>query len=466
MNKKIYNLILAVVCLLFCSSCNDFLDIKPKGIVIPEKCYDYEKLLNASEINKASEYYPGYLTDDAYLPDTDDDMGISFDMAERHVQNLYTYQPIIFGESEDDGLWKYSYNHIYVYNTIIDNVMSSIDATEDYKKSIRAEALMGRAFEYLGLVNAYAKHYDKATATTDLGVPLTLDGNINKTLQRATVQEVYDQIKKDLDEAAIDLPDRPRLNVFRASKPVGYGMLARMYLYMGNYEKALENAKISLEYKSTLLNKQNYTVDFENWIYCSDLPYGADNPENIYVRFLPYIFGLNGSLYISQELSDLFDKENDMRYKLSCTEYLSGTDLPLPIWLPGYPVNVAMSTPEMYLIAAECEARIGTVDKAMHYIDQLRDARIIHNTHLEGVVTNKDEALKIVLDERRKELAMTGCFRIIDLKRLNKEPRFAKTIVHTINGVDYKLEPNSPRYVFPIPLNVLQFNPDMPQNER
>lgn len=56
-------------------------------------------------------------------------------------------------------------------------------------------------------------------------------------LQRATVQEVYDQIKADLDEAAPNLPEKPVLNAYRASKPVGYGMLARMYLYMGDYKK-------------------------------------------------------------------------------------------------------------------------------------------------------------------------------------------------------------------------------------
>ena len=58
------------------------------------------------------------------------------------------------------------------------------------------------------LVNAYANNYDPSTAATDPGVPLMLDKNINKTnLQRATVQEVYDQIKADLDEAAPNLPE-------------------------------------------------------------------------------------------------------------------------------------------------------------------------------------------------------------------------------------------------------------------
>lgn len=61
---------------------------------------------------------------------------------------------------------------------------------------------------------------------------------------------------------------------------------------------------------------------------------------------------------------------------------------------------------------------------------------------------------------------MVGCTRLIDLKRLNREPEFAKTITHTINGTEYKLEPNSPKYVLPIPPVVLRYNPNMPDNIR
>lgn len=67
--------------------------------------------------------------------------------------------------------------------------------------------MVGRAFEYLTLVNAYANHYDPSTAATDPGVPLMLDKISINNLQRATVQEVYDQIKADLDEAAPNLPE-------------------------------------------------------------------------------------------------------------------------------------------------------------------------------------------------------------------------------------------------------------------
>lgn len=464
MNKKI--LFLGAALCFSLTACNDFLDIKPKGIVIPETCDDYEALLNDAQLMKASESYPIYMTDDILLFE-DDDMTGGFNGMELPQQRLYTFDSKVFGDGEDDGLWTYSYQRIYTYNVIISDIMQSTGSTEKHKKEVLAEALVGRAFEYLTLVNAYAKHYDPQTASTDLGVPLRLDKDINKTnLTRATVQEVYDQIKSDLDQAAPNLPDRPLLNAYRASKPVGYGMLARMYLYMGDYQKALENARLSLENNSSLLDLRQYNVvNPEQYFGRTDLPQElADSPENIYIRKMPYVYGVNASVYGSEDLLSLYDQENDKRFLLYFTRRLGTVTCEADLYAPYVSFNVAMGTPEIYLIAAECEARIGSKDQAMNYINTLRDNRILNSKALSA--KDNAEALRIVLEERRRELTMVGCTRLIDLKRLNREPEFAKTITHTINGTAYKLEPNSPKYVLPIPPTVLRYNPNMPDNPR
>lgn len=462
---KLYKLLFCACLALPLVSCDDFLDIKPKGIVIPEKSEDYERLLNYGQLMKASDSYPNFMTDDVYLPDEDDLTGgfVYLDLPDQH---LYTFNSEVYGDGETDGLWEYAYNRIYYYNVIIQDIMGATQDTEEHKKQLRAEALVGRAFEYLTLVNAYAKHYDPATAATDPGVPLMLDKNISKTnLERATVQAVYDQIKKDLDEAAPNLPSKPVLNAYRASAPVGYGMLARMYLYMGDYEKALENARVSLENNDELLDLQPYkVVDPDKYIGRINVPYGADNPENIYIRLAPWTFGFTMKAYGSEELINLYDQEKDMRFLLYFTKYLGGINLESPLWAPYIYANMAMSTPEMYLIAAECEARIGSKDKAMDYINTLRDHRIIDNVAL--TAADNHDALRKVLEERRREMPMLGCTRLIDLKRLNREPEFAKTVVHVAKGKEYRLEPNSPKYVLPIPPNVMRFNPNMTPNER
>ena len=51
------------------TGCNDYLDIKPKGEKIPTTVSDYETLLNYESVQKVSDTYPAYLTDDVFLPD-------------------------------------------------------------------------------------------------------------------------------------------------------------------------------------------------------------------------------------------------------------------------------------------------------------------------------------------------------------------------------------------------------------
>lgn len=426
---KIFSI--ATLILLF-TSCNNFLDVQPKGEIIPKTAADYESMLNYSQLLKASESYPIFLTDDVFLPDVAADYYTpGLDYAERSTVNLYTFQSEVFGESEEDFLWSGSYNRIYYYNVVAQHILTASDASEQEKHSLRAEALMGRAFEYLTLVNAYGNHYDSQTAATDPGVPLVLDDNINRdNLTRATVQEVYDQIFSDLQEAEKYLPERPKLNAFRASKPVGLGMLARMNLYMGNYAEALKYANESLEKNDFLLDLKKYSVvDPYQAIGRIDVPDRADNGENIYIRLAPYVYGVSSTVFASEDLLSLFDKEKDQRFILYLTNEPFGVPNEHYLWLPYLYANIAMSTPEMYLIAAECEARIGSKDRAMELINKLRDNRIIDNVHL--TAASNDDALVKVLDERRRELTMLGCTRLIDLKRLNKEPRFAKTITHT-----------------------------------
>lgn len=447
------------------ASCDSYLNIKPKGELIPETAADYEKMLNYNQLVKGGDPYPNFLTDDVYLPDEGD--MIRFSMAEPSVQNLYTFQSEVFSDSEDDHLWIQCYTRIHYFNVVANQILDATESTLDERRALRAEALMGRAFEYLTLVNAYAKHYDTQTSATDLGVPLILDENIEQSnLKRATVKEVYDQIQRDLDEASKYLPAKPKHNAFRASAPVGYGMRARMYLYMGDYAKALENANLSLKGNNTLLDLTKYSVVAPNRaIGRTNVPDRADNPENIYIRMTPWVFGLSTKTCLSDELMKLYDAANDQRVKLYVIQSFGNvTNLP-NLWFPFLYANVAMATPEMYLIAAECEARIGKKERALELINTLRTNRIMNATPL--TATTAEDALKLVLEERRRELALSGISRLVDLKRLNKDSRFAKTVTHVVEGKTYTLQPNDPKYILPIPGVVMRFNKEtMVQNPR
>ena len=459
--------ILAICVVVMLTGCNDYLDIKPKGEKIPKTVTDYETLLNYESVQKVSDTYPTYLTDDVYLPDVAQGTATpGLNSVDQSILNLYLFKKDVFGEAQDDGFWFASYNRIYYYNTVIDNIMDAEGPSEQQKHSIRAEALISRALEYLYLVNGYAKHYDVRTAETDPGVPLILDEDISKKdLVRASVKDVYAQIQSDLQAALPNLPAQPKGNAFRASKAAGYGILAKMYLYMGNYAEALKAANAVLEMNNSLLDLKKYAVvKVQSSIGRTNVPQDIDNPENIYIKFAPYVYGLSSKVFGSDELISLFS-EDDMRLQVYFTKNFRNIPTDKYVWAPYLRANLAVSSPEIYLIAAECEAREGSIERAIALINKLRDNRIKNNTDI--VATDRNDALQKVLEERRRELAMSGMVRYIDLKRLNQESQFAKTVTHVTGEGTFSLEPNSPLYVLPIPAKVMRFNKNsMKQNER
>ena len=459
--------ILAICVVVMLTGCNDYLDIKPKGEKIPTTVSDYETLLNYESVQKVSDTYPAYLTDDVFLPDVAEGTATpGLNSVDQSIRNLYLFKKEVFGDAQDDGFWFASYNRIYYYNTVIDNIMDADGSDEQQKLSIRAEALISRALEYLYLVNGYAKHYDVRTAESDPGVPLILDEDISKkNLVRASVKDVYAQILFDLQTALPNLPVQAKGNAFRASKAAGYGVLAKMYLYMGNYAEALKAANEVLEINNSLLDLKKYAVvKPQSSIGRTNVPQDIDNPENIYIKFAPYVYGLSSKVFGSDELISLFS-EDDMRLQVYFTKNFRNIPTDKYVWAPYLRANLAVSSPEIYLIAAECEAREGSVERAMSLINKLRDNRIKNNTPL--VATDRSDALQKVLEERRRELAMSGMVRYIDLKRLNQDSQSAKTVRHVTSEGTFTLEPNSPLYVLPIPAKVMRFNKNsMQQNER
>ena len=118
----------------------------------------------------------------------------------------------------------------------------------------------------------------------------------------------------------------------------------------------------------------------------------------------------------------------------------------------------------MYLIRAEAAARAGLKDSALADLNRLLSTRWKTGTFVPYAAGSADQALDIILAERRKELIMRGT-RWFDLRRLNKEPRFAKTLVRIQNSTTYTLSPNDNRYTFLIPAQVIALT-GMQQNTR
>ena len=226
----------------------------------------------------------------------------------------------------------------------------------------------------------------------------------------------------------------------------------------------MECADSVLARNDTLLDMRDYHVLVnESSIGRIDIPDKDANKENVLIRLAPFVYALSDETFGSDDLMQHFTKK-DMRRLLFFSDSINSTQFEKPLWRPWFEQNMGITTSEMYLVAAECEARQGSIGRAMELVNKLRNNRIVDNKAL--TAADRDEALKLVLEERRREFALTGLTRFIDLKRLNLDSRFAKTIVHHVVGKDLTLPPNDPRWALPIPARPLRFNKSMLPNPR
>lgn len=480
--KKFFSL--ALVASILISGCNSYLDVKPKGFTIPELVGDFEQLLNYTTLIRASPGYPDYLTDHVQSGDlVDATRGASFESYAVAKRRLYTFEHgAIFEDGSPDSYWETAYSHIFTYNVVINNVLNATDGKEVDKKRLWAEAKIGRAFEYLSLVNIYSKHYNAATAETDLGLPLVLTEDINQKYERVSVAKIYELVKIDLEDALPFLAATSP-NKFQASKSVGFAFLSRMYLYKGDYVAALSNAKEALKLNSHLEDYGQFTTKLKTtWgrvHYKGDekkpFPEIRFNNETIWGRMgTPSNGSVNAEVYASTDLIDTYKRDmkgtKDMRYDLFfCRDSSSfgSAVIRFPgrvLWGPYIDFNTGFSTPELYLIAAEAEARIGATEEALKLLNTLRDKRIENNVHVSGL--DKAATLAMVLDERRREMPYVGSTRLIDLKRLHATGDLTKDIVHKVESKEYRMSSGDARMILPVPPKVLALNPGIPQYER
>jgi hypothetical protein len=286
---------------------------------------------------------------------------------------------------------------------------------------------------------------------------LRLVADINEHISRATVDQTYQQIISDLTYAAQLLPVTP-LYKTRPSKPAAYALLARVYQTMEDYDDA------SL-YADSCLNLYNNLMDYNTvdaYAFCSFPRFNDEVIFNCNIQstevnpILPTVSIVDSNLYNSYD-------PNDLRRSL----YFK--DLGVLTFLGTYDGNFylfgGIATDEVYFIRAECEARNGDAVSAMDDLNTVLQKRWVTSTFVSFTATDAENALKIILRERRKELVMRG-LRWTDLRRLNQDPAFAVTLTRTVEGQTYTLPPNDPRYVYPIPDDVMGFNPGMPQNTR
>lgn len=453
--------ILLFLLVLSTSSCRKYVELEPQGKITPNTVNDYQLLLNNSTIFDLSYGTNDFPTDDIALQSDNLIDGIN----PQSILRIYKWEEVFYQANEDDTEWNLFYKQIYTANVAIAGLPSAVSGSEVLKKQLIAEAKVHRAYAYLCLVNLYARHFVSASAGTDPGVPLLTSPGYTQRLNRASVAEVYDLILGDLSSAAPDL--QPIASSRTApSRAAAHALLARAYLYMGNYAKSLEQADLCLAIQSTLsdlnasLNAAPPGFPFPGFY----LPLSKDNPEVLLMK------GSNAQdapLNLSPELLNVLGSK-DLRtffytYNGPDLEYFPG--IYYAYFAPFEPRQEGPTVPEVMLIKAESLARMQRGLEGLKVVNTLRRARFTPADYSELSAATDTEALGLILQERRRELFGRG-FRLFDLKRFNLEPGMAKTITHPLKTTQLNLHTGSSRLIYPIPPKVIAMNPEITQNPR
>ena len=410
--------------------------------------------------------------------------------------------------SSDDGLqsmWQSSYNVIAKCNSILEHAaqMAASDAYTEADKvdfaRYASEAHFVRAYMYFWLADHYCKSYTQTDpASEHSGLPLTSTynptGDVTAYPSRSTLNETFQFIEEDIKEAISGLQAYETSGATDdASKnaPTAYvtssaaqALQARVALVKGDWATAAQSSE-------AVINSGKYQLtgieDYANmW----------SNDEGSEIIFQPFMSptelgGSTASEYISSSetaadyiptfgILSLYG-EGDVRFDAFFKEYteldVEGSKYKAFV-LNKFPGNTALRTgttnnlmnmtkvfrlSEMYLIAAEAEARQNHLTEATKYMNEFLANRI------EGYTAGNYTAntiLPAILEEREKEFVGEG-LRMMDIRRLGQgferyatqNPDLDNVVVKM--GQNLKYAADDYRLTWPIPKEEMDANPNL-----
>lgn len=369
----------------------------------------------------------------------------------------------VSGHDYETELWAEIYEGINMVNMMINADYEPPAAVQAEYNQLIGEAHAIRALAYFDLVKMYAQHYTYTPDASHPGVPLVLAPDINNLPARNTVAEVYNQIIDDFN-TAVDLMTESRSGPYAFSDAAALGLLSRVYLYMGEWQQAVDAA-------SAVINSGTYALATGD-AYVNQFAIGGsseaifeleyndtDNPGSDCFGCMYRASGY-GDYLPAKDLLNLIDPE-DIRIEM----FVEDPDLAgiyASMRVNKYPTatqtdNVpVIRLSEVYLNRAEAYARLGQFQQAQQDLNRVRQRGL---ATAPDVTATGQALIDEILLERRIELGYEG-HRIHDLMRL-KQDVVREDCTGDVCTMPYPCD----FCILPIPFEELDANPNITQNE-
>lgn len=413
---------------------------------------------------------------------------------------FYTYS-LLANQPTCRTAWFGLYTYIANANFLIEGTQKllgrgTLNEAEAAKvRQYYGEACYVRAHMYYLLTQYFCEDYEPATAREVYGIPAVLKyaptADATKYPSRGSLEVTFVQILTDLDEAEKYITESGKPNSAYITTDVVTALQARVALTMHDYNTAFNKAKGLID-QGTYPLMSDAKAYAEGWVNDNLTetlwqPIMIDqtdlgNPFSYFINNMTGKEGDDNPQYVPEDwVLRLYDQRNDIRY----AAYFAERDIHMPVTgrltlmikYPGNPKLYSSTSnyvnqpkvfriSEMYLIAAEAAAnRSGQETVASYYLNELKGKRIVgwYDRTWSGQALQEE-----IQKERVRELFGEG-HRMNDIKRWHlgiarsagQDPAL---LMPGANYVSLARRADDPFFLWPIPTDEVQANPQIEQN--
>jgi len=372
------------------------------------------------------------------------------------------------------GLFGNGYSLIRRANAILENI-DKVNSTATFKNNVKGQALAIRALVHFDLTRAYAKTFNNASAS-DSTVPYIISTDAAQMPSKEPVPGFYAKIVKDLTDAESNIGSAN--GVGKLSKAAVQGILSKVYLYMGDWDKTISSATSSIGAVPAIGSLSSFSGI---WTDASEVGVLfkikntlTDNLNTLGVNYYQIVGGGIKSEYnVAWDFYQLFQANDIRKTAYTLQAVYNGTNYNHVVKYAGksgFPLGVldakVLRSAEVLLNRAEAYARKGgAANEAL----ALADVLLLKSNRYTSY-TNESLTGQTLLDEiylqRRLELAFEGD-RFFDLKRRNlpviRSDKGDKADGTGTAATFKKLDAGDFKFNFPLPQSELNFNKNLVQ---
>ncbi|WP_415326303.1 RagB/SusD family nutrient uptake outer membrane protein [Chryseobacterium sp. MMS23-Vi53] len=312
-----------------------------------------------------------------------------------------------------NSLWTTTYSQIYTINAVIEGVENSENLSSAVRNQLKGEGLFLRSLLQLYLAQTFG------------AVPYvnTTNYEVNQSISKSTVSQVYAQCREDLETAVSLLPEtQAKGSRVYPTKMAAYTVLARIAYYEKKWDAAVQ-------YASTVIGNSEYQLEPDlNKVFLKDssgsiwqlLPFSS-----IYNTYQGNVFILNTAppthVALRQDFMDDFEPGDGRKiswigqktdsqnktyyYPFKYKQYSTSTS--------SLEYSVILRVEELYLIRAEAYVHKNQYDLALADLNKIRNrAGLMSLTP----TANQSVLINALMRERKSELFTEFGHRFYDLR--------------------------------------------------